>query len=157
MAQRITKARLACLPWFYRRLVLDGQSQMTIENLDTNCHPRAVLWNLPGFGDRSPSVFQGRAGRQLPVVVHSEYWSDDFFDFLDGDVRDALLRSPDIAKVAAAAGNRRLKPAIGMLLPRRVDLRFADELFRFTPYRAYFDLWLGLADSWPPMRGIRRV
>ena len=157
MAERITKARLACLPWFYRRLVLDGQSEMTIENSDTHCRPRAVLWNLRGLADESPFVHKSKAGRQLPVVVQSEYWSDDFFDLLDGEVRDALLRFPDIATVAAAGGKRRIKPTNGLLLPRRVDLRFADELFRFAPYRAYFDLWLGLADSWPSMRGVRRV
>ena len=153
MGERITKARLACLPRFYRRLVLDGQSEMTIENSDTNCHPRAVLWNLPGFGDHSPSVFQGRAGRQLPVVVHSEYWSDDFYDFLDGEVHGTLLLLPGIAASDGTGRKTRVRPNNS----RRLDLRLADELFNFTPLRPYFDLWLGLADSWPIMRGIKRV
>jgi hypothetical protein len=120
---------------------------MTVENWDPRCPPRAVLWNLQGVADESPSVFRSRARRQLPVVVNSEYWSDDFYDFLDGEVHGTLLLLPNIA--ASDGGRSRVR--------RRLDLRLADELFNFTPLRPYFDLWLGLADSWPTMRGIRRV
>ena len=152
MAERITKARLACLPRFYRRLVLDGHS-LTVENWDPRCPPRAVLWNLQGVADESPSVFRSRTRRQLPVVVNSEYWSDDFYDFLDGEVHGTLLLLPGIAASDGTGRKTRVRPSSS----RRLDLRLADELFNFTPLRPYFDLWLGLADSWPIMRGIKRV
>ena len=155
MAERITKARLACLPPFYRRLVLDGDS-VTVENSHPRCPPRAVLWNLQGVADESPSVFRSRTQRQLPVVVNSEYWSDDFYDFLDGEVQEALSLLPSIA-CAAIGEKARVRTSSSVLLPRRLDLRLADELFNFTPLRPYFDLWLGLADSWTVMRGIKRV
>ena len=157
MAQRITKARLECLPWFYRRLVLDGQSETRVDNWHPDCPPHAVLWNLQGVASESGSEFQVKDGRQRPVVVHSEYWSDDFFDFLDGEVRGPLLLFRDIATSGGANRKRRVRPINGSKLPRRLDLRFADELFEFSPYGPYFDLWLGLAHSWPPMKGIWRV
>ena len=154
MAERITKARLACLPQFYRRLVLDGGSQITVENLNTDCPPRAVLWNLQGSADASLAPFRDRSGPQLTVVTSREYWGDDFFEFLDGGVQGALF--PESA-IFGSRRNRRIRLANGLVAPRRLDLRLADELFEFAPYRPYFDLWLGLADSWPAKLGARRV